>query len=306
MRDEREQGIARSLWPFGLALAIAATLVGLVISWWLVAIGGGVTLVIGGLWIVDTMVKAAKAKHPHLLEETEEPLVDDAAPARRPAPALGPMTRSRFLEAGTLALGGVMGGAITVPAVGFVIAPAFQKQPHVDANVGPLTNFPEGTFMVTTFLRNPKEGDVSRRTAYVRYNGLLGDLPSFSVISNRCAHLGCPVQPSGPIFEETAKKFTTTTGEVTLIESKPAGFACPCHGGAYDSEGNRTAGPPVRGLDRYEFLIRDGNLYIGKMYSVGHVKGTGANAVIQKFDLASPGQHVADWEWWLYPAQPPH
>ena len=38
---------------------------------------------------------------------------------------------------------------------------------------------------------------------------------------------------------------------MTLIPtSRPAGFVCPCHGGQYDTEGNRIAGPPVRALDR--------------------------------------------------------
>ena len=58
---------------------------------------------------------------------------------------------------------------------------------------------------------------------------------------------------------------------VRLIPTLPAGFGCPCHGGQYDTEGNRTAGPPVRALDRYEFLIKNGNLLLGTTYSVGKV-----------------------------------
>ena len=301
--DGRDNGIARSLWPFGLALAGAAFLVGLVISWWLVAIGGGVALVIGGLWIVVSIRRG----HPHLLEETEEHSAEPAKPAAPARPAAGPaMSRSKFLEAGTLGLGAVMGGAMTVPSIGFMIAPAFERQRHGDANIGPIKNFPEGTYMVTTFMLSKAKGDVSRRTAYVRYNGPLQGQPSFTIISNRCAHLGCPVQPSGPIDEAKKLEYETSNGPVTLMPSQPAGFGCPCHGGAYDAEGNRTAGPPVRGLDRYEYSVLDGNLHIGKMYSVGTVKGTGADARIKKFNLAAPGQHVDDWEWWLYPGQPPH
>ena len=36
----------------------------------------------------------------------------------------------------------------------------------------------------------------------------------------------------------------------------------------------------MRALDRYEFMIRDGNLVLGTRYSVGKVEGTGANAKI--------------------------
>ncbi len=302
----RDNGIARSLWPFGFALAAAAFLVGLVLSWWLVAIAGGVCVLIGAGWIADSI----RSKHPHLLEETVEHQVEAPKAAAPVRAAAGPaMSRSRFLEAGTLGLGAVMGGALTVPAVGFMVAPAFQSQGKHDANVGPLDNFtgvPEGTFMVTTFLLRKDQGDVSRRTVYVRYNGELQSQPSFTIISNRCAHLGCPVQPSGPIDDAKKVELTTDNGPVSLTPSQPAGFGCPCHDGAYDAEGNRTAGPPVRGLDRFEYSIIDGELHIGKAYSVGTVAGTGADARIKKFDLAAPGQHVDDWEWWLYPVQPPH
>ena len=73
----------------------------------------------------------------------------------------------------------------------------------------------------------------------------------------------------------------------------------------YDQEGNRTAGPPVRALDRYEFYIRNGRFYLGKRYSVGHVVGTGANAKISKYRVTGPGQHVDGFEQILYPLQPP-
>ena len=109
-------------------------------------------------------------------------------------------------------------------------------------------------------MENPDEGEVTRRTAFVRYNGELDSgQPSFTMISNSCAHLGCPVQPNGPIDEESAKEIKTSTTTVRLIPADPAGgFACPCHGGAYDSEGNRTSGPPVRSLDRFAFAIKGG------------------------------------------------
>jgi Rieske Fe-S protein len=136
----------------------------------------------------------------------------------------------------------------------------------------------------------------------------LGGQPSFTIISNRCAHLGCPVQPNGPVFENSKKTINESRGEqVTLIKMLPAGgFGCPCHGGQYDPEGNRTAGPPVRSLDRYEYSVVNGHLIIGKTYSVSHVDGTGKDARIHKYRLAGPGQHVDGWEQIFYPLQPPH
>jgi hypothetical protein len=86
----------------------------------------------------------------------------------------------------------------------------------------------------------------------------------------------------------------------------PAGYGCPCHGGQYDPEGNRTAGPPTHALDRYDFAIVRGRLVLLGPYSVSHVVGTGATAQIYKYKLAGPGEHLDGPEQFLYPIQPPH
>ena len=113
---------------------------------------------------------------------------------------------------------------------------------------------------------------------------------------------------SGPVQANQKKEVQGSGGQhVTLIPTIPAGgFGCPCHGGQYDPEGNRTAGPPVRALDRYEFEVVDGRLKLGNPYSVAEVTGTGKDARIHKYKLAGPGQHVDGWEQIFYPIQPPH
>ena len=150
---------------------------------------------------------------------------------------------------------------------------------------------------------------MSRRTAFIRNNGDLGNTPSFTIISNRCAHLGCPVQANGPTGAILGEKNVIehgANGEVLLRPVVPAGFGCPCHGGQYDTEGNRTAGPPVRALDRYSFDVKNGRLVLLSTYSVSHVVGTGAQAKIYKYKHAGPGEHVDGPEQWFYPLQPPH
>ena len=115
------------------------------------------------------------------------------------------------------------------------------------------------------------------------------------------------MQSGGPVFDDRKKTVKSDEGEIDLIPALPAaGFICPCHGGAYDQEGNRIAGPPVRALNRFEFSIVDGRLVLGNMYSVAEVEGSGKSAKIVKYELAGPGQHVDGPEAWLYPAQPPH
>ena len=181
-------------------------------------------------------------------------------------------------------------------------ASAFEGQSFRKINLGPIADFPLNKFVITTFLEDPAVGDVSRRTAYIRNNGFLDDQPSFTILSNHCAHLGCPVQPNGPVDTAQKKETTSKTGQVvTKTPVQPAGFGCPCHGGQYDTEGNRTAGPPVRSLDRYTFAIVEGNLVIGGVFSVGKVDGTGKDAKIHKTNAHNPGQHVDGWEFWLWP-----
>jgi Rieske Fe-S protein len=308
-----------SVWPIGFAVGVACLLVGLIVNPKLIApIGAVLVVVFGFLWIRD--VTRGVSAPTHVEPETREVPAHADAPAipadrgeaAMPAPEseaeIDRFPRSRFLEAATLGLGGVIGGLVTLPALGMVGGSSFlrQKTKHID--LGPIDRFMEGQYTVATFYLDPGQGEVTRRTAFVRNNGTLQGKPSFTILSNRCAHLGCPVQPNGPVFDKQAKTEKGAKGEeVRLIPTLPAGgFGCPCHGGQYDTEGNRVAGPPVRALDRYEYSIRDGRLVLGKTYSVGRVENEGANARISKYPLAGPGEHVDGPEKWLYPVDPPH
>jgi Rieske Fe-S protein len=293
-----------SLWPVGFAIGVVVLLVGLIISWIVTGLGALIALVFAFLWIRDLTAGS------HLTETPEvEPETAATAPvAAPPADAVSYKTedrfpRSKFLELSTLGVGGLIGGIVTAPALGFMIGPAFLKQGEKDHDIGPITDYPEGKFVVTSFTLNAEQGEVSRRTAFVRNNGQVNGLPSFTIISNHCAHLGCPVQPNGPIDEKGRKQ----VNDVTLLPTVSiAGFGCPCHGGQYDTEGNRIAGPPVRALDRYAFSIRNGRIFVGKPFSVSKVVGTGSSAKIHRYTWSFPGEHVDGWESWMYPIQPPH
>jgi len=295
-----------SLWPVGFAIGVVVLLLGLVVGWPIIILGAILALGFGFLWIRDLATDTHLTAAPEVEPETRPrgpalPAVEGEAGMPEPEPGER-FPRSTFLEFSTLGLGAVIGGLVTVPVLGFMVGPAFLKQGRKDVDLGPLDNFPEGQFVVATFMERPEEGEVSRRSAFVRNNGLSDGLPSFTIMSNRCAHLGCPVQPNGPLEEDKKTEFK----HVTLLPTIPAGFGCPCHGGQYDNEGNRTAGPPVRALDRYAYSIRNGRLFLGKPYSVGKVEGAGASAKIERWKFAFPGEHVDGIESWLYPIQPPH
>jgi Rieske Fe-S protein len=254
----------------------------------------------GGVWIRDVSVSRAGDAAP------PPPPTREAAAAQpvTPEPGVGERyPRDRFLEGATLGLGALIGAVVTIPPLGLLAASGFEGTDFKKVNLGALDEFPVNKFIITTFVEDPEAGEVSRRTAYIRNNGFLGELPSFTIVSNHCAHLGCPVQPNGPVDDSKKKEVKDKQGNVvlSLTPVQPAGFGCPCHGGQYDTEGNRTAGPPVRALDRYTYSIVGGHLVLGSAYSVAKVEGTGKDAKIKKTRLQFPGQHVDGPEFWLWP-----
>jgi Rieske Fe-S protein len=73
-------------------------------------------------------------------------------------------------------------------------------------------------------------------------------MDKLNVLSNSCAHLGCPVRWN------TEKQL----------------YLCPCHGGLYDSNGGWVGGPPPRGMYRYtDAEVReDGKLYVRHKFDI--------------------------------------
>jgi menaquinol-cytochrome c reductase iron-sulfur subunit len=292
--DDQPEAPLPSLWPLGFAIGIACILVGLVVdSLSAIIVGAVLALLFGFLWVKELAQWGGADAHAAARE------------AAAPEPHVETYDRGGFLTAGVVGIGGVIGAGVTLPSIGFGILPSFlgDAVETKKADLGPITNFPEGEFVVTTYMEDAAQGEVSRRTAYVRNNGFTTDgQPSFSIMFSRCAHLGCPVQPQGLLIEEEKKTYK----DVTLIPARGvSGFGCPCHGGSYDKEGNVVAGPPVRALDRFEFSIENGNLVVGKLYSVAKVDSAGANARIKKYRHQYPGTPVDGWESWLYPIPTP-
>jgi Rieske Fe-S protein len=283
-----------TIWPFAFAGAVALILLGLIVNVWATVIGVVLAVVFGFLWI--RQVTREVRVEPEPVEAPVPPPVEPEAEEEGPPR----YERSKFLEGATLGIGAAIGAIVTLPVLGFAVAPAFVDQDYPEVDLGPLDEYPEGEWLTATFTSVPDDGKVSRRTAFVRYNGMQDSVPSFSILSNRCVHLGCPTQPQGPSGETRELEGLA----VVLTPTQPSGYGCPCHGGAYDVEGNRTAGPPVRALDRYEYSIVEGRLVLGTPYSVAEVEGEGADAVIVKYSPSDPGVHVDGPEQYLYPYVP--
>jgi Rieske Fe-S protein len=287
-----DQAGGPTLAPIAFAIGVAVVLAGLVVNLQVIApVGGAITLLAAGAWIRGSGRRTLASAEP----ESHEPAATEAE--RFP--------RSRLLERATLGLGGLIAAGVALPAIGAAVLPAFSGNKRLPIDLGPLSAFPQGEFVVTTFLSDPKAGEISRRSAYVRNNGFVGASPSFTIMSSRCTHVGCPTQPNGPIFVQRQKFERTNVGEVKVVPALPAGgFGCPCHGSQFDTEGNRTAGPAPRALDRYQFSIRNGRLVLGPIYSVSRVDGSGGNARIHSYKRLGDGEPATGPESLLYPVDP--
>ena len=259
--DDKSHVQGSSLLPIAFAIGLVIVLVGLIIGNWIaVGIGAVIAFAFGGVWIRDLSVaradEAVPPPPPTRAAASAQPVTPDSGAGER-------YPRDRFLEGATLGLGALIGAVITIPPLGLLAASGFEGTSFHKVNLGPLEEFPVNKFIITTFVEDPEAGEVSRRTAYIRNNGFLGELPSFTILSNHCAHLGCPVQPNGPIDESKKKEVKDKQGNVvlSLTPVQPAGFGCPCHGGQYDANtGAVVAGPPPAPLTRFPVTVVNGTV----------------------------------------------
>ncbi|HEX6663247.1 MAG TPA: Rieske 2Fe-2S domain-containing protein [Gaiellaceae bacterium] len=278
-----------TMWPIIFAAGVATLLAGLIVNVKVVApLGGAIAVVAVFGWV-------RSGERPRSREHVDS--------SRRPPPRNAERySRGRFLGRATLGLGGLVAAGVAVPAAGLALLSGVRGQRQRRIDLGPVSAFPEGTFVIATFLLDPAEGEVSRRAAFIRNNGSRDGVPSFTAMSSRCTHVGCPTQPNGPVFADKHRSIRTADGDVGIVPTLPAGgFGCPCHGSQFDSEGNRTAGPAARALDRYAFSIRNGHLWLERLFSVSRVEGKGANARIHAFGRRGAGEPVTGPESWLYP-----
>lgn len=183
-------------------------------------------------------------------------------------------TRGEFLSLTSVGLGAMIGGVIGVPATAYLLAPVTKEVTFTPVYLGKVSGFPSeagdpNKFKPTpaTYVEDPSNPATSPGLAYVHNTGGSStDWHSkdamFVVFSNRCMHLGCP------------------------IAANANGFACPCHGGQYDTNGNRTAGPPIRSLDRFQWEIKNKDqLWITQRWSTDIYGGD-----VHYYPVKMPGQ----------------
>lgn len=149
------------------------------------------------------------------------------------------LSRRKFLARLSLAVGGAGALIVTVPVVGFILAPFFGRKQEVWRSVGKVESFKIGETTAVQYEDAsplPWAGVTARSAAWLRRV----DAETFIAFSINCTHLGCPVR---------------WLAEASL-------FMCPCHGGVYYEDGAVAAGPPPLPLPRYPVRVKDGDVQI--------------------------------------------
>ncbi|MHC2066523.1 QcrA and Rieske domain-containing protein [Bremerella sp. T1] len=143
--------------------------------------------------------------------------------------------RRGFLTKLSMGLSALIGLGITLPGIGFVLAPVFRREKHVWRRLDKLDAYEVGKTVSVEFtdsITQPWAGVTALTGAWLRR---VSD-EEFIAFSINCRHLGCPVN-----WVEDASL-----------------FMCPCHGGVYYEDGEVAAGPPPEPLARYQVRVRDG------------------------------------------------
>ena len=147
--------------------------------------------------------------------------------------------RRNFMKVAIASIGGLIGAAIGLPAIPYIIGPALQKESDSWLQLGSVSkvelNIPtlfKKSFETQTGWINTEE-EIS---VYV----LTSNGQDYVVMSNVCTHLGCRVR---------------------WIPERDS-FFCPCHNGVFSKDGNVVDGPPPRPLDRFESKVEDGVIFI--------------------------------------------
>ncbi len=150
------------------------------------------------------------------------------------------MDRREFIKATTAIIGSVIGAAIAIPSVAYLLSPALKAEEDTDSiPLGPLTNFPVGIPTRFEFTRTKVNGWERTATNYGLYVFRKNE-NEVRVFSDICTHLGCRVSWH-PDQEH---------------------YISPCHDGHFDVVGNVVSGPPPRPLDEYLTRIEAGNLFV--------------------------------------------
>ena len=142
------------------------------------------------------------------------------------------LNRRDFIKVTTGIVGGLIGAALGVPAIAYLLDPAFKAGAREGwVPVGSVADMEIGKPYPFSFTRvqvNGWERTSTSRGGFAIRNS--DDPNDILILNSRCTHLACTVN-----WREDTQA-----------------FVCPCHDAQFSREGEVLGGPPPRPLDRYD------------------------------------------------------
>jgi menaquinol-cytochrome c reductase iron-sulfur subunit len=161
---------------------------------------------------------------------------------RIPEPAMENMPRRAFHLAVIYILGDLIGVALAIPTLIYLLAPPKTRKDTGWVDAGDLSQLTPGTPVEISFQQSRVDGwrvVTEKKTAWV----VKESDNSVVAFGPQCTHLGCAYH-----WDEGAKQ-----------------FACPCHASFFALDGKVMAGPAPRPLDRYSTRVQDNRLQLGAL-----------------------------------------
>ena len=154
------------------------------------------------------------------------------------------ISRRDFIKVTTGIVGGLIGVAIGLPTISYLIDPALQGGgKDLWVSIGKFEDMKIDVPYPFSFTRVQVNGWERTANSFGGYAVRKSDNPKDLIILNsRCTHLGCTVN-----WNEEAQ-----------------GYICPCHDAKFSMDGKVLGGPPPRPLDVYteSRLSEDGHVEI--------------------------------------------
>ena len=149
------------------------------------------------------------------------------------------VSRRDFMKTAIFSIGGVIGAAIGLPAIAYLVGPALQQGTSEWIRLGSAGKVELNTPTLFKTSIEKQTGWINTEEEFSVYV-LTTNGQEFVVMSNVCTHLGCRVR---------------------WIPEQD-GFFCPCHNGVFAKDGSVVSGPPPHPLDQFEVKVEDGVLFV--------------------------------------------
>ena len=149
------------------------------------------------------------------------------------------ISRRDAMKSAIALIGGLIGAALGLPAIAYLIGPALKADQAEWILLGSLSSIELGTPTLFKPRITSQNGWVSE-DVQVGVFVVTDDGREYHAMSNICTHLGCRVR--------------------WIAEQQQ--FFSPCHNGVFDKHGFVVSGPPPRPLDEFATRIEDGYLYV--------------------------------------------